>query len=85
VKTNLVHTLHQVQKYRLLSLQKFIEMLRPSELKKCMAPTNRKTKYSMPADVFTAFMFRVRFSCPIFFSIIVEFISKVEVLAMFMS
>lgn len=59
MKTNLVHTLHRVQKYGLLPLQKFVEMLRPSELKKCMAPSARKTWYSMPADVFTAFMFRV--------------------------
>jgi hypothetical protein len=61
VKTNLVHTLHRVQKYGLLPLQKFVEMLRPSELKKCMVPSTRKTWYSMPADVFTAFMFRVSY------------------------
>jgi len=31
VKTNLVHTLYRMQKYRLQPLDKFVEMLRPSE------------------------------------------------------
>jgi len=50
-----------VQKYGLLQLQKFVEMLKPSKLKKCMAPSARKIWYSMPVDVFTTFMFRVRY------------------------
>jgi hypothetical protein len=60
VKTNLVHTLYRVQKYGLLPIERFNEMLRPSELKRCWAPKTKKTWYSMPLEVFTTFLFRVR-------------------------
>ncbi len=60
VKTNLVHTLYRVQKYGLLPIERFNEMLRPSELKRCGAPKTRKTWYTMPLEVFTTFLFRVR-------------------------
>jgi len=35
VKTNLVYTLYWVQKYGLLPMAKFEEMMRPSEKKRC--------------------------------------------------
>ena len=60
VKTNLVHTLYRVQKYGLLPIERFKEMLRPSELRMCGAQKARKTWYSMPLQVFTSFVFRVR-------------------------
>ena len=60
VKTNLVHTLYRVQKYGLLPMDRFNEMLRPSEVKRCGAQKMKKTWYSMPAEVFTSFVFRVR-------------------------
>ena len=60
VKTNLVHTLYRVQKYGLLPIERFQEMLRPSELRMCGAQKARKTWYSMPLQVFTSFVFRVR-------------------------
>ena len=60
VKTNLVHTLYRVQKYGLLPIEQFKEMLRPSELRMCGAQKARKTWYSMPLQVFTSFVFRVR-------------------------
>jgi len=60
VKTNLVHTLYRVQKYGLLPIERFNEMLRPSEFKRCGAQKGKKTWYSMPVEVFTSFVFRVR-------------------------
>ena len=60
VKTNLVHTLYRVQKYGLLYIERFKEMLRPLELRMCGAHKARKTWYSMPLQVFTSFVFRVR-------------------------
>lgn len=60
MKTNLVHTLYQVQKYGSFALDRFVEMLRPSERKRCGAQQTRKHWYSMPIDVFTAFVFQVR-------------------------
>jgi len=66
VKTNLVHTLYCVQKYGLLPLEKFVEMLRPSEKKRCVAvQPGRKHWYSMPIEVFMAFVFQVR--CVVYF------------------
>jgi len=59
VKTNLVHTLYRVQKYGLQPLEKFVEMLRPSERKQCVVQPEKRFWYSMPMDVFTAFVFRV--------------------------
>jgi len=60
VKTNLVHTLYRVQKYGLLPLEKFVEMLRPSKKKRCIVELGRKHWYSMPIEVFMAFVFRVK-------------------------
>jgi hypothetical protein len=64
VKTNLVHTLYRVQKYGKMEIKKIFEMLRPSERKQCMYQVGRKTWYSMPAEVFTSFNFRVSFNFP---------------------
>ena len=36
VKTNLVHTLYRVQKYGVLDLEKFKELLSPEEVKACL-------------------------------------------------
>ena len=58
MKTNLVHTLYQVQKYGVLELEKFKELLSPKEVKACLA-NSRKTWYSMPLEVFTSFIFKV--------------------------
>ena len=60
MKTNLVHTLYRVQKYGLLPIERFKKMLRPLELRMCGAQKARKTWYSMPLQVFTSFVFRVR-------------------------
>ena len=60
VKTNLVHTLYRVQKYEVLDLEKFKELLSPEEVKACLA-NSRKTWYSMPLEVFTLFIFKVLF------------------------
>jgi len=60
MKTNLVHMLYQVQKYSELPIEKFKEMLQPSELKRCEVHKTRNTWYKMPLEVFTSFIFRVR-------------------------
>ena len=60
MKTNLVHTVYRVQKYGLFPIERFKEMLRPSEVRMCGAQKARKTWYSMPLQVFTSFVFRVR-------------------------
>ena len=58
VKTNLVHTLYWVQKYGVLELEKFKELLSPEEERACLA-NSRKSWYSMPLEVFTTFIFKV--------------------------
>jgi hypothetical protein len=58
VKTNLVHTLYRVQKYGLMELEKFKELLSADEVKTCMAITRTKW-YSMSLEVFTSFIFKV--------------------------
>ena len=59
MKTNLVHTLYRVQKYRVLELEKFKELLSPEEERACLA-NSRKSWYSMPLEVFTTFIFKVQ-------------------------
>ena len=58
VKTNLVHTLYWVQKYGVLELEKFKELLSPEEERVCLV-NSRKSWYSMPLEVFTLFIFKV--------------------------
>ena len=60
VKTNLVHTLYWVQKYGVLELEKFKELLSPEEERAYLA-NSRKSWYSMPLEVFTSFIFKVHF------------------------
>ena len=60
MKMNLVHTMYRVQKYGLFFIERFKEMLRPSELRMCGPQKARKSWYSMPLQVFTSFVFRVR-------------------------
>lgn len=59
VKTNTVHTLFRVRKYGLMSLDKFTEVLSPSDLRKCKR-AQKQTWYSLPLEVFTSFIFQVR-------------------------
>ena len=58
MKTNLVHTLYWIQKYGVLELEKFKELLSPEEVKACLE-NSKKTWYSMPLEVFTSFIFKV--------------------------
>ena len=58
MKTNLMHTLYRVQKYGVLELEKFKELLSPKEVKACLE-NSIKTWYSMPLEVFTSFIFKV--------------------------
>ena len=61
IKTNLVHTLYRVQKYGLMEVDKFQELLSADEVKACQQHA-RKTWYKMPLEVFTSFIFQVRFN-----------------------
>jgi hypothetical protein len=58
VKTNIVHTLFRVQKYGLMSIDQFTDILSPDDLKRCKK-TQKKTWYSLPLNVFTNFTFQV--------------------------
>jgi hypothetical protein len=60
VKTNIVHTLFWVQKYGLMSLDQFKDLLTPADLEKCKKARS-KTWYSLSLHVFTNFTFQVIF------------------------
>jgi hypothetical protein len=58
VKTNIVHTLFNVQKYGLMSIDQFNDLLSPADLKICKK-SQKKIWYSLPLNVFTNFTFQV--------------------------
>jgi hypothetical protein len=58
VKTNIVHTLFRVQKYGLMSIDQFNDILSPADLK-IAKKSQKKTWYSLPLHVFTNFTFQV--------------------------
>ena len=60
MKTNLVHTLYQVHKFGVMPIVKFADLLKPREKKRCLQNKVSKKWYSIPAEVFTSFIFRVR-------------------------
>ena len=60
VKTNIVHTLFRVQKYGLMSIDQFTDILSPADLKRCKK-SQKKTWYSLPLPMFTNFTFQVIF------------------------
>ena len=60
MKTNLVHTLYQVQKFGTMPIEKFADLLKPGEKKRCLQNKVSKKWYSIPAEVVTSFIFRVR-------------------------
>ena len=60
MKTNLVHTLYQVQKFETMPIEKFADLLKPGEKKRCLENKVSKKWYSIPQEVFTSFIFRVR-------------------------
>ena len=60
MKINLVHTLYQVQKFGVMSIEKFADLLKPGEKNKCLENKVSKKWYSIPVEVFTSFIFRVR-------------------------
>ena len=61
VKTNIIHTLFRVQKYGLMPLKQYQDILTPSNIKRCKKSQNtKKTWYSLNLHVFTNFIFQVR-------------------------
>ena len=60
MKTNLVHTLYQVQKFGTMPIEKFADLLKPGEKKRCLQNKVSKKWYSIPQEVFTSFIFQVR-------------------------
>jgi hypothetical protein len=58
VKTNLVHTLHRVNKYGVLPLPSFKDLITRAEYKKCES-NPKKSWFNLTAEVFAAFLFRV--------------------------
>ena len=60
MKTNLVHTLYQVQKFGVMPIEKFVDLLKPGEKKRHLQNKVSKKWYSIPVEVFTSFIFRVR-------------------------
>jgi hypothetical protein len=62
VKTNMVHTLHQIKATGLQPLESFKDMLTPEEYNKCKSnPMRGKTWYPLTTDVFVSFLFQVGF------------------------
>ena len=60
MKTNLVHILYQVQKFGVMPIEKFADLLKLGEKKRCLQYKVSKKWYSIPVEVFTSFIFRVR-------------------------
>ena len=58
MKTNLVHTLFRVRKYGLMELEKFKDVLSPSDFRRCQG-SKKNTWYSLTQSVFTSFIFQV--------------------------
>lgn len=70
VKTNFVHTLFRIQKYGLMPIEQFEDILTPSEMKKCKKSHNaKKTWYTLNLQVFTNFIFQVWTALPICFAL----------------
>ena len=59
MKTNLVHTLYQVQKFGVMPIDKFADLLKPGEKKRCLQNKVSKKWYSILVEVFMSFIFRV--------------------------
>ena len=60
MKTILVHTLYQVQKFGVMPIEKFADLLKPGEEKRCLQNKVSKKWYSRPMEVFTSFIYWVR-------------------------
>ena len=60
MKTNLVHTMYQVQKFGTMPIEKFADLLKPGEKKRCLQNRVSKKWYTIPQEVFMSFIFRVR-------------------------
>ncbi len=68
MKTNTVHTLFRVQKYGLMPLEQYDDILTPSEIKRCKKSQHvKKTWYSLNLHVFTSFIFQVIDVCKFMF------------------
>ena len=62
MKTNTVHTLFRVQKYGLMPLEQYEDILTASDIKRCKKTQNlKKAWYSLNLHVFTGFIFQVWF------------------------
>ena len=62
VKTNTVHTLFRVQKYGLMPLEQYQDILTPADIKRCKRSQNtKKTWYTLNLHVFTHFIFQVKY------------------------
>jgi len=72
IKTKLVHILYQIQKYGVMPIKEFKELLNDFEYTKCQQNL-KKTWYSMSLKVFTSFIFQVCLvKCSSFFSFLDE-------------
>ena len=60
MKKNLVHILYQVQKFGVMPIEKFVDLLKPEERKRCLQNRVSKKWYSISVEVFTSIIFRVR-------------------------
>ena len=60
IKKNLVHILYQVQKFGTMEIERFADLLKPGEKKQCLQNRVSKKWYTIPEEVFTSFIFRVR-------------------------
>ena len=52
--------LYQVQKFGNMPIEKFADLLKPGEKKRCLQNRVSKKWYTIPQEVFISFIFRVR-------------------------
>ena len=75
VKTNTVHTLFRVQKYGLMPLEQYNDILTASDIKRCKKSQHvKKTWYTLNLHVFTSFIFQVIDNCSFMFLYVISII-----------
>ena len=59
MKTNLVHKIHHIRSFRTLKLPEVKNHLSPDDYAKCEKKHSLSTWYSLTADIFATFIYKV--------------------------